>query len=91
MADTTHTPWISQHTAATAGSVGESEYIEFESMVCYAFITRFPLFDFFFQVIFDFINTVRLTRMDQAADHTDSDLLYSPAQCWRRCSRASPN
>ena len=39
------------------GLVAESEYIEFESMVCYAFLTRFPLFDFFFQVIFDLINT----------------------------------
>lgn len=37
--------------------MAESEYIEFESMVCYAFLTRFPLFDFFFQVIFDLINT----------------------------------
>ena len=39
------------------GLIAESEYIEFESMVCYAFLTRFPLFDFFFQVIFDLINT----------------------------------
>lgn len=61
----------------TAGMVAESEFIEFESMVCYAFLTRFPLFDFFFQVIFDLINTERLTRMELAAEHTDSDLLYS--------------
>lgn len=61
----------------TAGLVAESEFIEFESVVCYAFLTRFPLFDFFFQVIFDLINTERLTRMELAAEHSDSDLLYS--------------
>jgi hypothetical protein len=79
----TSTMDASAHPAASgmhgtaAGSVAESEYIEFESMVCYAFITRFPLFDFFFQVIFDLINTERLMRMELAAEHSDSDLLYS--------------
>lgn len=41
--------------------------IEFESVVCYAFITRFPLFDFFFQVIFDIITMERLQRMERLA------------------------
>ncbi len=80
---------------------GESENIEFESTVCYAFITRFPLFDFFFQVIFDLITTERLSRMEAAVDQSDSDLRYSRSayqylpqaaldDCLKRLTRVSP-
>ena len=53
------------------------DFIEFESMVCYAFITRFPFFEFFFQVIFGMVTAERLSRMEIAADFPDSDLRYS--------------
>ena len=36
---------------------------DFESPVCYAFLTRFPLFDFFFQVMFDMITIERVRNM----------------------------
>jgi hypothetical protein len=39
----------------------------FMSPICYAFITRFPLFDFFFQVLFDMITAERLERMELIA------------------------
>lgn len=58
-------------------SLLDEDNIEFESLVCYAFITRFPLFDFFFQVIFDLITAERLHRMELAVDHQDSDLSFS--------------
>jgi hypothetical protein len=52
------------------------DYVEYESTVCYAFITRFPFFEFFFQVIFDMITTERLTRMEAAIQQSESHLKY---------------
>lgn len=37
--------------------------VDVEASVCFAFITRFPLFDFFFQVIYDMLSLERLRRM----------------------------
>lgn len=37
---------------------------DFEAPVCYCFITRFPFFDFFFQVLFDLTTCERLQRME---------------------------
>lgn len=54
---------------------------DFQSSVCYAFITRFPLFDFFFQVIFDLVTVERLSRMEQIAmtgNMSSSDYEYIP-------------
>jgi hypothetical protein len=40
---------------------------DFDSQVCYCFLTRFPLFEFFFQAIFDVITAERLERMEKIA------------------------
>lgn len=45
---------------------------DFESCVCYAFVTRFPLFDFFFQVLYDMITAERLARMDLITERSMS-------------------
>ena len=44
-------------------SDGTCEY-SFETQVCYAFITRFPLFDFFFSAISSMITAEKLERME---------------------------
>lgn len=56
-------------TDGTPGSVLVAEQVEFEAQVCYAFVTRYPLFEFFFQVIWDLITTERLHRMEAMAVH----------------------
>lgn len=50
--------------------------VDFESSVCYCFITRFPFFDFFFHVIFDIISAERLDRMEAIASQQDSIVDY---------------
>jgi hypothetical protein len=45
----------------------------FSSDVCYAFITRFPLFDFFFQTIWDILSIERITRMELLAKFGTDD------------------
>jgi hypothetical protein len=44
---------------------------DYETSVCYAFITRFPFFEFFFQVIWDMLSAERLQRMEAVALHGD--------------------
>ena len=51
---------------------------EFESAVCFCFITRFPLFDFFFSVIFDLITCERLVRMETIAAVPPESILDYP-------------
>lgn len=46
---------------------------DFESPVCYAFLTRFPLFDFFFQILFDMITAERLHRMEMLASYSPGE------------------
>jgi hypothetical protein len=55
------------HSRLLEASVADRNVMDFESTVCFAFITRFPLFNFFFQVIFDIITTDRLNRMEELA------------------------
>ncbi len=58
-------------------SSSPKEYtVDFESSVCYCFITRFPFFDFFFHVIFDIISAERLDRMETIASQQDSIVDY---------------
>ena len=45
---------------------------DLESMVTYAFITRFPFFDFFFQLIYDIITLERLNRMELLTHMTNN-------------------
>jgi len=45
--------------------------IEFDASVCYCFITRFPLFEFFFKVIFNIISYERIVRMEKITENTD--------------------
>lgn len=61
-----------QHEPAAAKAYS----VDFESSVCYCFITRFPFFDFFFHVIFDIISAERLDRMETIAAHQDSIVDY---------------
>eukprot|EP01039_Chlorochromonas_danica_P000658 gene658-713_t len=49
---------------ASVGSATGPSSMDFESFVCFAFLTRFPLFDFFFQVIFDLIGSERLLHLE---------------------------
>jgi hypothetical protein len=44
---------------------------EFITPVCYCFITRFPLFDFFFQVIWSMVSGERLQRMEGMQNTND--------------------
>jgi hypothetical protein len=61
---------LSSSSSSLLSTVGNSlsTTSDFESSVCYCFITRFPLFDFFFQVVFDMIAAERLTRMEAIAE-----------------------
>lgn len=64
----------------TANAIGEGPdgspraAVEFEAAVCYAFITRYPLFDFFFQMIWDIITVERLHRMEAMTLAAETDL-----------------
>lgn len=51
--------------------------VDVESVVCYAFLTRFPMFDLFFQIIFDLISCERLQRMESVAQVPDIDFRSS--------------
>lgn len=66
---------------STETPLSPPEWLEFESTVCYAFITRFPLLEFFFQVIFDIITTERLTRMELAAVQPPNLCVSSSLHC----------
>lgn len=70
-------PRNSVHSSSGDDPSEDHDCYEFESSVCYAFITRFPLFDFFFQIIFDMITLERLVRMEMAVDQSDADMKYS--------------
>lgn len=59
--------------ATESGNYSQSNSFEFESLVCYAFLTRFPFFDFFFQVIFDLITLERLERMEKLVSYLEND------------------
>eukprot|EP00602_Paraphysomonas_sp_CaronLab_P001950 CAMPEP_0185022060 /NCGR_PEP_ID=MMETSP1103-20130426/4783_1 /TAXON_ID=36769 /ORGANISM="Paraphysomonas bandaiensis, Strain Caron Lab Isolate" /LENGTH=1071 /DNA_ID=CAMNT_0027553963 /DNA_START=195 /DNA_END=3410 /DNA_ORIENTATION=+ len=56
------------------GSAGRN--IEFEASVCYCFITRFPLFDFFFKVLWNIISYERIVRMEHVSDLTNDRAAY---------------
>jgi hypothetical protein len=58
-----------QRPAAT-GTTAAAPEVEFEAAVCYCFITRFPLFDFFFQVLWNIISFERISRMIDVSEHT---------------------
>lgn len=58
----------SQKTTVNGGPI-----FEFVTPVCYCFITRFPLFDFFFQVIWSMISGERIFRMQGVQDHPDDE------------------
>lgn len=58
----------SQKNAPTGGPV-----FEFITPVCYCFITRFPLFDFFFQIIWSMISGERILRMQGVQDNPDDE------------------
>jgi len=64
-----------RHISAASGDVNPDgtprQNIEFEASVCYCFITRFPLFDFFFKVIFNIITYERIVRMERITENTD--------------------
>ena len=50
-----------------------STTIHFEADVCYAFVTRYPLFDFFFQILFDILSVERVARMELVAKLSGDD------------------
>ena len=55
---------------------GTGAEIQFEADVCYAFVTRFPFFDFFFQTLWDILSVERLARMELQATHCTDDPHY---------------
>ena len=57
---------------ATSGSTSPAPDVEFEAAVCYCFITRFPLFDFFFQILWNIIAFERISRMIDVSEHVDT-------------------
>jgi hypothetical protein len=59
----------------------QAENVEFESFVCYAFITRFPFFDFFFQVLYDIIGLEKLRRIEVTNDLEDRNYENSKDLC----------
>lgn len=61
-----HSRIISKQTAA-------GKIVRFSADVCYAFITRFPLFEIFFQAIWDILSSERLARMQTLSDFGESD------------------
>lgn len=46
---------------------------DFESLVCYCFITRVPLFDLFFKIIFDILSLERLNYMKDLTSMSEKD------------------
>ena len=50
-----------------------SPTIHFEADVCYAFITRYPLFEFLFQILFDILSVERVARMEMVATLSAND------------------
>lgn len=54
---------VSGYSAAVGEAAAPASY-DFESPVCYAFISKYPFHEFFFNVIYDIINTERVLRMD---------------------------
>ena len=67
----------SSNTTGNTSNAGTEGFFEFESVVCYTFITRFPLFDFFFQIIFEMISYERLLHIYDASKMADADIDYS--------------
>jgi hypothetical protein len=60
-----------KHQKPTAsGNATLAPDVEFEAAVCYCFITRFPLFDFFFQILWNIIAFERISRMIDVSEHT---------------------
>lgn len=51
---------------------------DYEASVCYCFITRFPLFDFFFQLIYDMISMERIDRMEAISQAKSESYKYIP-------------
>ena len=60
-------------TTTTTENKNKNNSFLFSSDVCYAFITRFPLFDFFFQTIWDILSIERITRMELLAKFGTDD------------------
>ncbi len=56
-----------------SSNLGVEKNVEFESLVCYAFITRFPFFDFFFQILYDIIALEKLKRIELTNDLLDTN------------------
>jgi len=52
---------------------------DYEASVCYCFITRFPLFDFFFQLIYDMISMERIDRMESISQTKLDSYKYIPS------------
>jgi hypothetical protein len=50
--------------SSTPSTAPAGPTFDFLAPVCYCFITRFPLFDFFFKVIFGMIQNERIIRME---------------------------
>ena len=59
-----------RHQRSPATSSPAPPDVEFEAAVCYCFITRFPLFDFFFQVLWNIIAFERISRMIDVSENT---------------------
>jgi hypothetical protein len=59
------------------GSLGQTCMSAFQSEVCYAFITKFPLLEFFFDVLLDLITMEKLGRMslmqESGGEHDELD------------------
>jgi len=51
---------------------------DYEVTVSYCFITRFPIFDFFFKVIFDMITMERIDRMESISQSKVESYKYIP-------------
>lgn len=49
----------------------DGSFYSFESQVCYAFITRFPLFEFFFTAISSMMTAEKLERMEMRNSFSD--------------------
>jgi hypothetical protein len=66
-------PGASLSSPDQSSSSAAASLIEFESLVCYAFITRFPFFDFFFQVLYDIIALEKLKRFELTSTGEDTN------------------
>jgi hypothetical protein len=63
----------------------DDDYYEFESLVCYTFLTRFPFFHFFFQMLFDIISLERL-RIMELTSFSDGALIHRKTQYQYVCT-----